>query len=250
MIDFNHNSGYVPGKPIPMTIQINNAIDEALLKRRKEEDRRNYIGASVLGSPCDRDLFYDWFDIDEDSRPLTGQNIRIFDTGHMFEGLVAGWLKLAGFELRTRGPDGNQFGFEVLGGQIQGHIDGVILSGPVDLPYPVGWEHKGLKSKSWSDVVKRGVRRSKEVYYRQVALYMAYMQLDNFLFTVLNKDTEELYHEIIPFDRAEAQEISDRGVLLLRQIEARNLPPRIAATPDFFICRMCHRHHRCWEIDP
>lgn len=250
MLDFNHSSGLVPGKPIPTTIQINNAIDDALLKRRKAEQRRNYVGASVLGAPCDRDLFYDWYDVDEDTRPLTGQNIRIFDTGHMFEDLVAGWLKLAGFELRTRAPDGSQFGFETVQGRIQGHIDGVILSGPVALPYPLGWEHKGLKSKSWSDVVKRGVRRSKEVYYRQVQMYMPYMQLDNFLFTVTNKDTQELWHEVIPFDQAEAQEVSDRGVSLLRQIEAGTLPPRIAATRDFFICRLCHRSKRCWDVDP
>ena len=42
------------------------------------------------------------------------------------EDLAIRWLRLAGFDLYTRKQDGEQFGFSVAGGRIQGHVDGVI----------------------------------------------------------------------------------------------------------------------------
>ncbi len=50
--------------------------------------------------------------------------------GHVFEDLAIGWLRRAGFDIRARGRDGEQFGFSVANGRIQGHIDGVV------------WEHR------------------------------------------------------------------------------------------------------------
>ena len=78
---------------------------------------------------------------------------------------------------------------------------------------------------------------------------MAYMELEVALFTAMNKDTQELYHEVVPFDPAEAQKLSDKAVDILRAVEAEELPPRIAAAPDFYLCRMCPYARRCWEGD-
>ena len=50
-----------------------------------------------------------------------------------------------------------------------------------------------------------------------------------------------------PFDAAEAQRLSDRAVDVLRAAEARELPPRIAAQADFYLCRVCPYAARCWE---
>ena len=68
---------------------------------------------------------------------------------------------------------------------------------------------------------------------------MAYMQLPVALFTAINRDTQALYHEIVPFDPAEAQTLSDKAVDILRAAEAGELPPRIASAPDFYLCRCC-----------
>jgi hypothetical protein len=51
----------------------------------------------------------------------------------------------------------------------------------------------------------------------------------------------------VPFDAAEAQRLSDRAVDILRAAEARELPPRIAAQADFYLCRFCPYAARCWE---
>ena len=78
---------------------------------------------------------------------------------------------------------------------------------------------------------------------------MAYMELEVALFTAMNKDTQELYHEVVHFDPAEAQRLSDKAVDILRAMDAEELPPRIAAASDFYLCRMCPYARRCWEGD-
>jgi len=78
---------------------------------------------------------------------------------------------------------------------------------------------------------------------------MAYMQLGCALFTAMNKDTQELHHEAVPFDPAAAQALSDKAVHVLRAAEAGELPPRIAGDPDFHLCRTCEYAKHCWSAD-
>jgi len=82
-----------------------------------------------------------------------------------------------GFDLRTRKSDGEQFGFSVADGRLQGHVDGVIVAGPEGFAYPALWECKCLGNKSWSDLEKKGLAISKPIYAAQVAIYQAYLEL-------------------------------------------------------------------------
>jgi hypothetical protein len=63
----------------------------------------------------------------------------------------------------------------------------------------------------------------------------------------LNKDTQALHHEIVAFDARAAQALSDKAVDVIRAAEAGELPPRIAASPDFYLCRWCAYAQRCWS---
>ncbi|GHS91916.1 hypothetical protein AGMMS49949_03120 [Alphaproteobacteria bacterium] len=84
-------------------------------------------------------------------------------------------------------------------------------------------------------------------YYAQVQLYMAYLKLENCLFTSFNKDTAELYHELIPFDGKAASHYSDRAARILKSLEIRESEPRIARHPDVEECKMCRFYKTCWE---
>ena len=44
------------------------------------------------------------------------------------------------------------------------------------------------------------------------------------VFTAINKDTAEMHHELVPFDAALAQRMSDRAVRILRA-SATGFPP-------------------------
>ncbi|MEI8395172.1 MAG: hypothetical protein WCF85_10580 [Rhodospirillaceae bacterium] len=249
MIDLNHGSGYRP----PSVVEaINARIDAALVTENSAQPPRQYLGASRLGVACQRALQFEYTRTPkDDGEDFDGQILRIFAAGHRFEDLSIHWLRSAGFDLRTHRRDGGQFGFSAVNGRIKGHIDGVIVAVPqgVAMALPALWEHKALNRKSWQDTVKRGVAVSKPVYAGQIALYQAYMGLPApALFTALNKDSCELHHELVPFDPALAQALSDRAVTILRATDVRELLPRHTANRDHFECRMCPWQNRCWSL--
>ena len=251
-VDFNHQSGFVYGRDYPYpdaNLHINTLIDQALVAANRRQRPRDYLGASRIGEPCSRKLVYEFTHTPPDpGKEFTGGTLRIFAAGHQFEDLSIRWLRAAGFDLRTHDVSGGQFGFETANGRIKGHIDGVIVGGPdVGVTWPALWEHKALKASSWNDTVKHGVRASKPVYFAQMQIYMAYMDLPVALFTILNKDTQALHHELVSFDAAAAQMLSDKAVDVIRAADAGELPPRIAANSDFYLCRWCAYARRCWE---
>jgi len=137
----------------------------------------------------------------------------------------------------------------VADGRLQGHIDGVIVGGPEGFAYPALWECKCLGNKSWSDLDKKGLTLSKPVYAAQVAIYQAYLELHEHpaIFTALNADTMEIYTELVPFDAALAQRMSDRAVKVITATEAGELLPRAFHDSTHFECRMCAWQDRCWR---
>lgn len=251
MIDLNHGSGFVYGHaPIDdMATRINRLLDDALLAERGAERPRDYLGASRIGDPCARRLAFEVTATPADAgRRFDGRALRIFEAGHVFETLSIRWLRAAGFDLRTERRDGGQFGFTTANGRIQGHIDGVLVAGPdVGLSWPALWEHKAINARSWEELVKKGLKTAKPLYWAQVQIYMAYLDVPVTLFTALNKNTQELFHVAVRFDPADAQALSDRAVAILRAVDAQEPPPRIAATPDHWQCRFCDYADRCWE---
>jgi hypothetical protein len=254
LVDLNHRSGFVYGADHPIEeagSRINALIDDVLIAQNRQQPPRDYLGASRIGEPCARRLVYEVTQTPKDpGQDFDGFILRVFEAGHQFETLSIRWLRAAGFDLRTHRRDGEQFGFETAGGRIRGHIDGVIVAGPdVGISWPALWEHKALNAKSWSDLVKRALRASKPIYFAQAQLYMAYMDLEVALFTAMNKDTQALYHEVVPFDAAEPQAQSDKAVAVVRAADAGDLLPRIADNSDFYLCRFCPYRGRCWEAE-
>lgn len=250
MVDLNHGSGFVYGRENPgaaLSAQIDALLESALTAERDASTTRDYLGASRIGEPCSRRLCYEYggTPVDADAA-FDGRILRVFEAGHRFEDMTIRWLRLAGFNLRSHRRDGSQFGFAAADGRFRGHIDGVIVDGPdLGVPYPILFEHKALSSSSWQDTVKRGVKASKPIYAAQVQIYMAYLALAHTLFVALNRDTMQLYPELIAFNPAEAQPLSDRAVTVVRSVEARELLPRISDDPDHYVCRFCSYRGRC-----
>jgi hypothetical protein len=244
-----------------MADRINALVDAALIAEREATPPRTYLGASRLGHACERALQFEFVGAPKDEgADFGGQTLRIFEIGHQLEDLAIRWLRAAGIDLYTRKgnrPDGEQFGFSVAGGRIRGHVDGIIADAPAALGMhtPALWECKTMNAKNWRACVKDGVTLSKPVYAAQIAIYQAYMESSvpgisaaPALFTAINKDTAELHHELVTFDAALAQRMSDRAVRILQATDAGDLLPRIAASRDFFECRFCAHAGRCWGL--
>lgn len=247
MIDLNHSNA----SSRSLSERLSELIDAGLVD--DEAGGRTYLGASALGHECSRSIQLDYIRANglpgapEPCEGFSGQTLRIFGLGHNIEALAAGWLKLGGFEISTSKPDGGQHGFSTAGGRFRGHVDGVILDGP-GLETPAIWEHKGLNAKGWGEVVKKGVQIAYPAYYGQMQLYMAYLELTEHpaLFMATNKNTCELYFELVPFDGAAAQRISDKAVSILQSTDAGELMPKAFASGDHFVCRMCKWREFCW----
>ncbi|MDH5528384.1 MAG: PD-(D/E)XK nuclease family protein [Nitrospirota bacterium] len=249
MLDYNHQP--------KLHERVTDHIDAALQVEQAERLPRDYLGGSRLGVACERALQYEYTHTPTDpDREFSGRLLRVFEVGHALEDLAIRWLRLAGFELRTQKANGGQFGFSVAGGRIRGHVDGILTGGPegLGLTFPALWECKTMNAKAWKETVKKGVAKSKPVYAAQVAVYQAYMEgavpgisRTPALFTAINKDTQELHFEAVPFDGALAQATSDRGVRVLVATDAGELLPRMTADPTHFECSWCAWQDRCWK---
>lgn len=69
--------------------------------------------------------------------------------------------------------------------------------------------------------------------------------------TVLNADTCERLHFLVPFDAQLAQITSDRAVAVIEATRAGELLPRVTEDPEDWRCRMCSHRNRCWgDADP
>jgi len=215
----------------------------------RDQKRRTYIGASGIGEECTRRLQYDFLQMPYDAgwRPDPRME-RIRQRGHLIESMAALWLSDAGFRLTQTAKGGGPIGFEALNGEYAGHVDRMITQGPVDLQYPLLWEHKGLGQKSWAAVAKRGVAKAKPQYADQISQYQAYCDLTNpALFQATNVDTMEIYFELVAFDKGRAQTASDRAVAIIQDTKAGALRSRCTDDPDFYICKGCPFRKRCWS---
>ena len=250
---------------------INELLDRRLLQWHEMQEKRTYLGASMIGDECIRKVQLQYLGHEP---TITAKQVRTFDIGHRLEDLVIHWLRIAGFYVVTKDEDGKQFGFSTADGKIAGHVDGIIQAFPKELLDPTSrWpagratngcsvtlprratngcsnsllEVKTMSNKSWNDTVKRGVLVSKPIYYVQVQLYMAYMpgEMQQCLFVALNKDTSELYFEMIAFDAETAQKYSDRAAQIIKASENNELLPCISNDPSFYLCKMCGFRGQC-----
>ena len=227
--------------------RINEILDARIIEHHKQQKKRDYLGVSSIGDDCLRKVQLQY---EGKEAEFSASTLRTFDIGHCLEDLVAEWLKITGFDLKTKNENGEQFGFSTAEGRIKGHIDGKIVDFSEDLK-EIGlkpqalWECKTLNNKSWQETAKKGLMLTKSIYFAQVQLYMAYLNLEQCLFTALNKDTSELYFELVPFDSEAAQRYSDRAVQIIKASENSEQMPCISADPSFFKCKMCAFRNEC-----
>ena len=184
----------------------------------------------------------------DEGKGFPPKTLRTFSLGHAIEDLMIMYFRDAGFDLRTE-KGGEQFGFAIAEGEIRGHIDGVIVGGPLPIQYPMLWECKSANDRKFAEFVRKGVAQANPVYAAQVAMYQAYMDLtDNpCCFTVLNKNTSGIYIELIPFNQDLAQSTSDKAVNIIRATRGNDMLPRIAQNDDFFMCKWCEFRNTCWD---
>lgn len=233
---------------------ISEAFDEVLFAsladKRAKQERRTYVGASGIGDDCERRLQFEFAGAPREKEPekLT---LRKFDFGHMIEELARCWFQDAGFKLvQNNLRDGARFRFVQMDGDFSGEPDGVFISGPEieGLRYPAMWEHKAVGAKTFREIKKDGLKKARPKYWSQIHTCMAYLNLEQTVFTVTNLDSGEQLNLVYDLEPEEAQRMTDRAVRIISSTRAGDLLPRPFAKPDHFSCRVCSFSARCWSM--
>lgn len=210
------------------------AVDRAVAAAA-DDGLRPHLGASLIGGPCDRALWYSfrWALVREHSARV----LRLFARGVREERAQAAYLRAAGIEVLTADPaTGKQFEFSAIGGHFGGSMDGA-LPGVIESPKKWHvWECKTHSLKSFEKLRKEGVRKAKPEHWAQMVMYMHWSKMDRALYWPVCKDNDEILPERLEADNVEALKLTARAQ---RIIEAQEPPLGVSTDPAWYQCKIC-----------
>ena len=214
------------------------AIDTATLASA-EDGMRPHLGASLIGRPCERALWYSfrWATKAEHSARI----LRLFARGHREEDNLSALMRAAGITVMSVNPDtGRQFSFG------SGHFSGSMDGACVGLPdAPKTWhalEYKTHSAKSFNELERKGAQDAKPEHWAQIQCYMAWAGMDRALYVAVCKDDDRLHLERIDFDREAANALMEKAQ---RIINAPTPPEGISDDADYYLCKWCDHKDLC-----
>lgn len=229
------------------------AMDEAI-EAAQDTSRRGYLGASSIGDPCARKLWYGlrW------ARPVkfSAGTLKNFEDGHRGEDLIASRLRnTPGITISTHSPEGEQWGISDHEGHFRGHCDGFI-KGLVQAPKTAHvWEHKVCNEKKQAQLVKLKTEKGEkealahwdEVYYAQAQVYMHYFDMTRHYLTCSSPGERSTVSVRTNYNPAHAEALVKRA----KDIIVSDQPPvRLSEDSTFYKCKWCDYHSICHDITP
>lgn len=220
------------------------AVDTALVEQQ-EFRRRLYLGASQIGNPCDRALWYSFRWALEPR--LDAHNLRRIADGHAGEAMMADRLRqVSGVQLWTVDEEtSEQFGFSDLNNHFAGHLDGVIL-GLLQAPKTAHiWEHKQVSDTKFRELMKLKAHAADEKavlekwderYFMQAQVYLHQFHLTRHYLTVATPGGRQ-YTSV---RTAYQPEIARKATARAAGIIAANRPPlKLSDNPADWRCKAC-----------
>lgn len=214
------------------------AIDAGYASEMREK-ARDYIGASIIGNPCDALLAFSLRGFPED--PIDPRIQRVFRMGHMLEDVVVNDLKRKA-EVRVWEKDGitgRQHAYEEWGGHISCHMDGHV---ELDDGVVRVLEIKSMNDASFKKFKSEGVKFSHPRYFAQLQMMMGMSGIPQSVFVATNKNNQEYHAEIVDFDEFEYAHICER-ISHVMSGKAR----KIATDHTDWRCRGCFKSSVCWH---
>ena len=210
------------------------------IQRAASPWQRDHMGCSGLGDDCDRKIWYNW----RWWRPpeFDGRVLRLFRRGEIEETWLITDLRAAGVEVSEGPAIGQQWRASALGGHVGGSMDSALL-GLKEAPKT--WhcaEFKTHNKKSFDDLEKKRVRKSKPMHYAQMQLYCHLFGLSRWAYFAVCKDDDRIYFERGEYDKYFAGELMERAKRLIKSSEP---PSKISESADFYQCRWCQHREAC-----
>lgn len=204
------------------TDKLINDIYNHYIMDSSKADKRDHLGASALGEKCKRHVYYEfrWYDLGIKE----GRILRLFDTGKREENRVIEDLRNVGFVISMTADNGVQITCRDDSGHIGGSVDGIIHHIPekygIKLDNNCILEIKTHSEKNFRKLKEAGIQKNFPKHYTQVQVYMGMMEIPNSLYVGVNKNTDELYFELIPYNKIE----HDRAYNIAKEVVLANEP--------------------------
>lgn len=222
-------------------VRLNELVAKAMAAR--PQPPRRYLGASIVGHECLRQVQYRWWC----SVEIPSRVRLIFERGHLLETVVKAQLEMIGFVFAPS----EALEFEAFDGILQGHADGVVIAAPkipgLYLATPCVWENKAVNAKNFRAVDNRGFFSVFPHYGVQVALYQKFLgKLNAALVTIVNSDSGDVLHFQQPYDAELADRAVENARLIIEATRRGELLPRAYGDPCDWRCEVCPFKRRCW----
>lgn len=206
----------------------------------KKSKPRPHMGVSLLGHHCDRWLWinFRWAVVED----FGGRILRLFRRGHKEEDVIISDLRNIGVDIRSSQKRVD------FGNHVSGSLDGVIEKGVPEAPKARHVaEFKTHSKKSFDDMVKNGVEKSKPMHFIQMQVYMHGTSINRALYLAVCKDDDRIYTERVKYDKKVAEDAIIRGK---RIAMSDRMPEPCSADPSWYQCKFCPAHSFCHKAEP
>lgn len=198
------------------------------------------IGASEIGSECERKLYYSYHKFPK--KRSSSRLLRLFNRGKLEEARIIAYLTLMGLDVHATDENNNQFYFKEWDGAFSGHCDGIIKLSEEEY---ILLEMKTMNTKSFTELTSKGVQRSHPHYYSQVQVYMGAFNLQQSLFVTVCKETDDIYFQLVSYDEQEYKAMRSKAYNIITAYNIDALK-RLSSIPSYYKCKWCEYHSICY----
>ena len=202
-----------------------------------QEPPRPHMGVSQLGHPCDRFLWlsFRWVVVEQ----FKGRILKLFLRGHREEDFVISDLRRIGVHVQATGSNQSKVSF---GSHVSGSADGIVSGLPNGYTKKALFECKTHSDKSFNDLVKNGLEKSKPIHWVQCMVYAHGLKLERILYYAVNKNDDSVYTEWVHLDKDVATKYIERGQRIA--LDDR-MPPPLSTDASWYQCKFCPAHGLC-----
>jgi hypothetical protein len=209
-----------------------------------EQGHRNHLGASEVGEPCWRKLWYSfrWCKLEH----FSGRMMRLFNVGHSAEPRFITYLRGIGFEVREFDENGKQFRISGAMGHYGGSLDGMCKAPEryqLETDLVLLNEFKtNATGPGYVKVDTEGLAKAKPKHWAQMCQYGVAKGIRYGLYMIENKNDSDITFKIVELDWNYGKQLADKAQQI---IFAKEPPPRISENPAMFDCKWCDKIDIC-----
>lgn len=202
------------------------------IEKTHQDEKRLYIGASSIGHPCYRYIWYSMKGMRGNG--LDAKNYITFEIGKRLETVILEYLEKADINVERANTNNKHLLFKDRDIDIfRGHADAILHFG---CDNPAVLEIKTAKNSSFEQFKNKGLFKWSEIYYAQLQSYMGMSDIKQGVLLAINKDNSELHCEWVNFDAGYYARLRDKAMTIERSTSE---PEKINQSPLYMLCNRC-----------